>query len=90
MKYEITTTVETGRDGQGHSLQSPIIKLMADMEPPQIDYPESMAGKLLGEIVNNGELERFRKSNPTFEGKRYKFSRLEADGTFELRKDWKT
>ena len=23
MKYEITTTVETGRDGEGHSLQRP-------------------------------------------------------------------
>ncbi len=56
---------------------------------PQLGLLESFAGKLVGLTRRLFDQLKFGQDVVVgFEGKRYKFSRLEKDGSFELQKDW--
>jgi hypothetical protein len=91
MEYQLSITWVTNTDKQGHQFRSPIMSVMAEISlgaSPQLDTP--ITGKLLGlTLVQITELKFSRRGvEVSFEGKRYTFSQLEKDGTFELGKDW--
>jgi hypothetical protein len=56
---------------------------------PLLEFPDSVEGSLID--VPPEQIVAF-KFNPgvliSFGGRRYKFGRLEKDGSFELQKDW--
>lgn len=72
--------------------QGPVRQVAAETDLgdlPLIAYPDSVEGKLLGMSVDELLKLRFGESVTVgISGKRYKFSRLEKDGAFTLRKDW--
>jgi hypothetical protein len=69
---------------------SRVIKAETDLgEFPLSPHPDSVKGRLLG--LTAEELHRLSVDKSVTVGvsaKRYKFVRLEKDGTFTLRKDW--
>jgi hypothetical protein len=92
MEHPLSITTGLGTDHQGHQLRSRITTVMAETNlgpSPQLGFPESIEGKLVGltpQLLN--QLKFGQDVEVGFEGKRYKFSRLEKDGSFELQKDW--
>jgi hypothetical protein len=89
MEHQLSIMVGHGRDKEGHQLLRQI-NLVAEtnLEARPLGFPDAFGGTLLGaqellhEIATNDYVE------VGFLGKRYKFTRLEADGTFEVRQDW--
>jgi hypothetical protein len=89
MTHQFNITTAVGDDRKGHPLRSPITVFQAETElgpSPQLDLPETIAGKLVPSLTSE-KLYEF-KSKPgvevSFGGKGYKFSKLERDGSFEL------
>ena len=76
-------------DQQGHQLRSGITTLVAetDLGPsPQLGFPQTITGKVVQSLTPE-QLFQFKLKPDVqilFEGKAYKFSKLERDGTFEL------
>lgn len=92
MEHALHVTRGIGKDSKGHILRSRIsvIRAETDLGPsPQLGIPESIRGKVVGltteELV---DLQFGSDVEVGFEGRRYRFTRLDKDGTFELQKDW--
>lgn len=88
MEHQLIISTGNGFDREGHQLvrQHNVIA-ETNLEADPLGFPDSFAGKLAG--VTEEQLIQFRDAVEVgFLGKRYKFSRLEKDGKFELRKDW--
>lgn len=74
------------------------VKVETNLNPDQVDWPDSITGILLDfekkdwvalfEPAADGPAVVRQDVTVGFKGKRYKFSRLESDGSFELKKDW--
>lgn len=92
MQHYLRYHYRLGTDIQGRDLRSQMITVRAETElgpSPQLGFPESFSGNLpdaTPQLVN--DLRFDQDVQVGFEGKRYRFSRLEKDGTFELQKDW--
>jgi hypothetical protein len=69
-------------------------QFMAEINLPEVDWPDSIEGRLLGASVvdllslNFGGQFGGEPVTATIRGKRYKFERVEKDGTFKLQKDF--
>lgn len=92
MEHQLSITTVIGMDAEGRRLRSRITAVRAetDLGPSsQLATPESIKGKLVGltpeELLN---IKFGSDVEACFEGRRYKFTLLEKDGTFELGKDW--
>lgn len=94
MEHElhITTALGMKRDHAGNVRQrrSRVMTVKAETSlGPAVDegYPDCLTGKLIGMTPEQFREIAFGKDVEVgFGGKRYRFSRLEQDGTFELRK----
>ena len=90
MEHQLNILVGNSHDHAGHPLLRQIhLTAEIGLEERPIGFPDSFGGKLLGatpelllEIATNDFAE------VGFLGKRYKFTKLEQDGSFEVRKDW--
>ena len=90
MGHQLNIMVSNGQDLAGHQLLRQI-KLTAEtgLEERPIGFPDSFGGKLIGatpELLHEIASNDFTEVG--FQGKRYKFTKLERDGSFEVRKDW--
>ena len=96
MEHQFDMTYGVGKDAQGHLLRSGITSFLAETNlgpSPQLDFPQTINGKLVALPENPAQLtpERLfqfglkRDVEVLYEGKRYSFSKLEKDGSFELR-----
>jgi hypothetical protein len=92
MEHRLSITTVIGTDAEDRHLRSRITTVRAetDLGPsPQLATPESIEGRLVGltpeEVLN---IKFGNDVEACFEGRRYKFTVLEKDGTFELGKDW--
>jgi hypothetical protein len=75
------------------------VEAETDIGPAQVGWPDSISGKLLDfhkkdwvglfERTTDGTVTVHHDVAVSFRVKRYKFTRLESDGTFELTKDWR-
>jgi len=89
MLHQFNMTSVVGEDREGHQLRSGITTFIAetDLEPsPQLGIPEKITGKLAPSLTPE-QLVQFNFKQDVevgFEGRGYKFSKLEKDGTFEL------
>ncbi|AXC11986.1 hypothetical protein ACPOL_2673 [Acidisarcina polymorpha] len=76
----------------GEELPSVPHKLTAEMDvgpSPQVDFPEVLAGKLVGTPAVILDQLKFRNIIAVyFSGRRYKFRQINNDGTFEMHRDW--
>ena len=90
MEHPLSITSVIGTDDQGHQLRSRVNIVTAETNlgpSPQLGFPESFYGQLVGIATESLEALKFGKGvEVAFEGKVYRFVRLEDDGTFELRK----
>jgi hypothetical protein len=95
MEHKFDMTYGVRRDAQGHLLRSGITSFLAETNlgpSPQLDFPQTITGKLAAMPQNASQLtpdQLFQFGmkpdvEVLFEGKRYSFSKLEKDGTFEL------
>ena len=86
----ITWVVDVSTDKR--ELRSLVSTVMAEIDlgpSPQLAFPDSLDGKLVGITPKFLSRLKFGQGvDVVFSGKAYKFSRLENEGTFELRKDW--
>lgn len=92
MEYLLSITSFVDSDTQDYQRRSAITTIVAEADLGQHSergFPESFRGKFVG--VTQEQLLYFKFGagiEVGFRGKRYKFSLLEEDGRFELRKDW--
>lgn len=94
MEHLFHVTTGKGTDKQGHHLRSRITVFLAetDLGPtPQLDTPETITGKLATspspKQLTKERLFQFNCEPDVqvgFEGRGYRFNKLEKDGTFEL------
>jgi hypothetical protein len=88
MQHVLWYTTVVGREPNDETLRSPAVRIIADTNlgpSPQLDFPTSFSGKLVK--VPLQQIQQIRSGKELevgFEGKRYRFSRLEDDGEFEL------
>jgi hypothetical protein len=91
MEHQLSITWVVGERADKRELRSLVTTVVAEIDKgpsPQRAFPDSLDGKLVG--ITRGlrsQLKFGRGVDVVFSGKAYKFSRLENDGTFELRKD---
>lgn len=91
-ELQITTALGTRRDHAGNLRQrrSGVITVKAETSlrlAVDEEYPDSFEGKLLGMTPEQfGAIKFGENVEAGFGSKRYRFTRLEPDGTFELRK----
>ena len=92
MEHPLSITWVVGKDAQGHELRSLVSTVTAETglgPSPQLTFPDTIPGKLVDvPLALLNQLKFEPGVEVTFSGRRYKFSQLENDGTFELRKDW--
>jgi hypothetical protein len=82
------------KDALGRELPSDVVKVTAEIAglPSRAGlYPSSLAGRIIK--ISPSLLAKLKAGDSapariTFSGKKYKFNKLEDDGTFELQKDW--
>ena len=92
MKHPLSITRVVGTNAQGQEIRNLVHTVTAetDLGPsPQLTFPDTFVGKLVD--ITPALLSQLKFEygvDVTFSGKAYKFSQLENDGTFELRKDW--
>jgi hypothetical protein len=92
MEHPLSITWVVGVDAQKSEYRSLIATVMAEIDlgpSPQLAFPDCLDGQLVG--VTPELLSRLKFGHGVdvvFSGKAYKFSRLDNDGLFELRKDW--
>lgn len=92
MEHPLSITWVIGETAEKVEYRSLVETVIADMEigpSPQMAFPDSLDGKLVNikpELLQ--QLKFGRGVDVTFSGRSYRFSRLESDGSFELRKDW--
>ena|SRR5689334_25370877 len=94
MEHSFNITTSAGTDRQGHDLRSGITVFLAEtnLDPsPQLGTPETIAGNLAispsPKQLTKDQLFQFKFKPDVevgFEGRGYRFSKLERDGTFEL------
>ncbi|HEY5174768.1 MAG TPA: hypothetical protein VII95_04295 [Terriglobales bacterium] len=92
MQYLLSITSLIDSDAQQYQRRSAITTIVAEADLGQYSergFPESFGGKLVGVTPEQLLYVRFGAGIEVgFRGKRYKFSLLEEDGRFELRKGW--
>jgi hypothetical protein len=92
MEHALSINWVVGVDAEKREYRSLVATVMAEIDlgpSPQLAFPDSLDGKLVGitpELLSR--LKFGQGVDVVFSGKAYKFSRLENDGTFGLRKDW--
>jgi hypothetical protein len=92
MEHPLSITWVIGVSAEKREFRSLVHTVMAEMDvgpSPQLAFPDSLPGKLVGitpELLSR--LKCGQGVDVVFSGRAYRFSRLENDGTFELRKDW--
>jgi hypothetical protein len=92
MEHPLSITWVIGERKDKIEYRSLVETVTAEMDigsSPQSTFPDSLNGKLVNikpELLQ--QLKFGRGVAVAFSGKAYKFSRLESDGSFELRKDW--
>jgi len=88
MQHVLWYTTEVGRGPNNEALRSTAVRVIADTNlgpSPQLAWPSSFSGKLINVPIQKiGEIRSGKDSEVGFEGKRYRFSRLDDDGGFEL------
>jgi len=94
MEHPFSITTGAGTDRQGHHLRSRITVFLAEtnLDPsPQLDIPETITGTLAispsPKQLKPEQLFQFKFKPDVkvgFEGREYRFSNLEKDGTFAL------
>ena len=89
MKHDLSITWLTDEQSQ---LRSDVITVAAETSLgtlPLLEFPDSVEGSLIDVPVEQIIALKF---NPgvlvSVAGRRYRFTRLEKDGSFELQKDW--
>jgi hypothetical protein len=92
MEYLLSITSLIDSDAQHYQRRSAITAIVAEADLRQYSehgFPESFSGELVGVTPEQLLYLRFGSGIEVgFRGKRYKFSLLEKDGSFELSKDW--
>jgi hypothetical protein len=91
MEHELSYHYRLGRHPQGGDARSPIISIRAETSTTfelEHGFPDSFSGRLIGMTPEQIVELKFREDlQVSFKGKRYKFSSLDKDGSFELRAD---
>jgi len=90
MGHQVFIWVGNGKDREGHQLVRQLdLVAETNLEAEPLGFPDCFGGKLLGaapellhEIASNDFVE------VGFQSKRYKFTKLEPDGGFEVTKAW--
>jgi hypothetical protein len=88
MQHVLWYTTVIGRGPNNEVLRSPAVRIIADTNlgpSPQLDYSRLFSGKLVNVPLQQiREIRSDKDLEVGFEGKRYRFGRLEDDGEFEL------
>jgi hypothetical protein len=88
MQHVLWYTTVVGRGPNSETLRSPAVRIIADTNlgpSPQLAWPSSFSGKLINVPIQKiREIRSDENLEVGFEGKRYRFSRLDDDGGFEL------
>jgi hypothetical protein len=88
MVQQFNLTSLIGEDREGHKLRSRVTTFSAETDlglSPQLGVPEKIAGKLVSNLTPQQILELTALDAIVgFEGRGYKFSKVEKEGTFEL------
>jgi hypothetical protein len=76
------------------------VKAEINLDSAPTGWPDSIPGKVLNfpkedwvdllDRAQDGTSTVRQDVSATFKGKRYKFSHLDSEGVFELKKDWKS
>ena len=88
MQHVLWYTTVVGRGPKDEALRSHAVRMIAETNlgpSPQLDDPRSFSGKLINVPLQQiQEIRSGKDLEVGFEGKRYRFGRLEDDGGFEL------
>ena len=92
MKHPLSVIWLDDPNEHGDELPSVVHTFTAEMDvgpSPQLNFPDTLVGKLTDISPVQLDQLKFRTIVAViFSSRRYKFSQLDKDGTFELRKDW--
>jgi hypothetical protein len=88
MVHQFHLTSAIGKDREGHKLRSGVTTFTAETNlgpSPQLGVPEKITGKLLSKLTPEQIIQLSAlDAEVGFEGRGYKFSKAEKDGSFEL------